>query len=61
MLAGWLARLDGLAHLVVGKNLGADSLAAWLTAQGWPATRVAARSGYRLLRIAAEQAVVAAP
>jgi 16S rRNA (guanine1207-N2)-methyltransferase len=61
MLAGWLTRLDGLAHLVVGKNLGADSLAAWLTAQGWPATRVAARSGYRLLRIAAEQAVVAAP
>jgi len=58
MLAGWLGRLDGLAHLVVGRNLGADSLAAWLTAQGWPAVRVAARSGYRLLRISAEQAVV---
>jgi 16S rRNA (guanine1207-N2)-methyltransferase len=61
MLAGWLGRLDGLAHLVVGKNLGADSLAAWLTAQGWPATRLAARSGYRLLRVESEQAVVAGP
>jgi 16S rRNA (guanine1207-N2)-methyltransferase len=58
MLADWLGRLDGLAHLVVGRNLGADSLAAWLTAQGWPATRLAARSGYRLLRISSEQAVV---
>jgi 16S rRNA (guanine1207-N2)-methyltransferase len=58
MLAGWLGRLDGLAHLVVGRNLGSDSLAAWLTAQGWPATRLAARSGYRLLRISSEQAVV---
>jgi 16S rRNA (guanine1207-N2)-methyltransferase len=59
MLAGWLGRLDGLAHLVVGRNLGADSLAAWLTAQGWPTTRLAARSGYRLLRTSSEQTVVA--
>jgi hypothetical protein len=57
MLAGWLGRLHGQAHLVVGRNLGADSLAAWLTAQGWTATRVAARSGYRLLRISSEQAL----
>jgi 16S rRNA (guanine1207-N2)-methyltransferase len=52
MLRDWLARLDGQAHLVVGRNLGADSLAAWLGAQGWPATRLAARSGYRLLQLA---------
>jgi 16S rRNA (guanine1207-N2)-methyltransferase len=58
LLADWLGRLDGLAHLVVGRNLGSDSLAAWLTGQGWPATRVAARSGYRLLRISSEQTVV---
>jgi len=58
MLAGWLARLRSAddqaqpsAYLVVGRNLGADSLAAWLTGQGWPATRLAARGGYRLLRI----------
>jgi len=61
LLADWLGRLDGLAHLVVGRNLGSDSLAAWLTAQGWPATRMAARSGYRLLQISAEQAVVTGP
>jgi 16S rRNA (guanine1207-N2)-methyltransferase len=53
MLRGWLARLrpGGHACLVVGKNLGSDSLQSWLTGSGWPATRVAVRSGYRLLRI----------
>jgi 16S rRNA (guanine1207-N2)-methyltransferase len=51
MLRGWLTRLHGQAHLAVGRNLGADSLAAWLTAQGWPVTRLAARSGYRLLQV----------
>jgi 16S rRNA (guanine1207-N2)-methyltransferase len=61
LLADWLGRLDGRAHLVVGKNLGADSLAAWLTGQGWPATRLAARSGYRLLQVDSEQAVVSRP
>jgi 16S rRNA (guanine1207-N2)-methyltransferase len=50
LLASWLARLSGPAYLVVGRNLGADSLAAWLTGQGWPATRMASRAGYRLLR-----------
>jgi 16S rRNA (guanine1207-N2)-methyltransferase len=53
MLHGWLARLrpGGHACLVVGKNLGSDSLQSWLTDSGWPATRVAVRSGYRLLRV----------
>jgi 16S rRNA (guanine1207-N2)-methyltransferase len=51
LLRGWLSRLHGQAHLVVGRNLGADSLARWLSGQGWPATRLAARSGYRLLQI----------
>jgi 16S rRNA (guanine1207-N2)-methyltransferase len=37
------------AFLVMGRNLGADSLHSWLEKQGWPVTRLAARSGYRLL------------
>ncbi len=51
LLRGWLARLDrgGRAAMVIGRNLGADSLHAWLAGQGWPVTRLAARSGYRLL------------
>ena len=53
MLRSWLTRLrpGGRACLVVGKNLGSDSLASWLADSGWPATRVAARSGYRLLLV----------
>jgi 16S rRNA (guanine1207-N2)-methyltransferase len=62
LLAGWLDRLDpdASAFLVVGRNLGADSLHRWLTAQGWPATRLSARTGYRLLQVnySAERAVV---
>ena len=51
LLRTWLARLapGTRACLVMGRNLGADSLHAWLAAQGWPVTRLAARSGYRLL------------
>jgi 16S rRNA (guanine1207-N2)-methyltransferase len=51
LLRDWLSRLRGQAHLVVGRNLGADSLARWLDEQGWPTTRLAARSGYRLLQV----------
>jgi 16S rRNA (guanine1207-N2)-methyltransferase len=57
MLLSWLSRLghaQAAAYLVVGRNLGADSLAAWLTGQGWPVSRLAARSGYRLLRVGEE-------
>lgn len=56
MLRTWLARLapGAAATLVMGRNLGADSLHAWLEKEeGWPVTRLAARSGYRLLRVAA--------
>jgi 16S rRNA (guanine1207-N2)-methyltransferase len=39
---------------VIGRNLGADSLHAWLEKEeGWSVTRLSARSGYRLLRVAA--------
>jgi 16S rRNA (guanine1207-N2)-methyltransferase len=53
LLQTWLGRLapDACAHLVVGRNLGADSLQAWLAERGWPVARAAARSGYRLLTV----------
>nr|WP_249419907.1 methyltransferase [Rhabdothermincola salaria] len=53
LLRTWLTRLapDGRAVLVVQRHLGADSLAAWLTAQGWPTERLASRAGYRLLSV----------
>lgn len=51
LLAGWLRRLapGGTAHLVVARNLGADSLARWLGEQGWDVTRRTSKRGYRLL------------
>jgi 16S rRNA (guanine1207-N2)-methyltransferase len=51
LLLDWLARLrpDGRARLVVGKNLGADSLAGWLTDQGFPTAKVASAKGFRVL------------
>jgi 16S rRNA (guanine1207-N2)-methyltransferase len=55
LLLTWLHRLTpgGQAHLVVQKHLGSDSLQRWLTAQGLPARRVAARSSYRVLAVTA--------
>jgi len=56
MLRQWLARLapEAAATLVMGRNLGADSLHAWLEdEEGWSVTRLSARSGYRLLRVCA--------
>lgn len=57
LLLTWLPRLkaDGIAWLVVGKNLGADSLQSWLGEQGWPAERVASAKGFRVLRVARSQ------
>jgi 16S rRNA (guanine1207-N2)-methyltransferase len=51
MLMTWLTRLapEGTATLVVHKHLGADSLQRWLTEQGYPTTRSASSSGYRIL------------
>jgi 16S rRNA G1207 methylase RsmC len=53
LLATWMPRLrpGGTAHLVVGKNLGADSLQRWLTDSGWPTERVASSRGFRVLRV----------
>jgi 16S rRNA (guanine1207-N2)-methyltransferase len=54
LLARWLGRLEpgGRAQLVVHKHLGADSLAAWLDARGYPTRRRRSRMGYRLLEVA---------
>jgi len=53
LLEQWLPRLapDGRAHLVVGRNLGADSLQRWLDDQGHPTTRVASERGFRVLEV----------
>ncbi|NLV55044.1 MAG: MFS transporter, partial [Acidimicrobiales bacterium] len=39
------------AHLVVARNLGADSLARWLGERGWTVDRRASKRGYRLLDV----------
>jgi len=51
LLTSWLPTLTpgGRAVLVVGKNLGADSLQRWLGEQGYPTTRLASAKGFRVL------------
>ena len=51
LLATWLARLtpDGVARLVVAKNLGADTLQRWLGEQGYAVERAAVGKGFRVL------------
>ncbi len=53
LLLTWLARLapDGIARLVVGRNLGADSLQRWLIEQGYRCERVASAKGFRVLDV----------
>jgi 16S rRNA (guanine1207-N2)-methyltransferase len=54
LLLRWLPRLspDGRAHLVVGRNLGADPLARWLQEQGFGCSRLGSAKGFRVLRVA---------
>ena len=51
LLLTWLPRLapTGRMVMVVGKNLGADSLQRWLTDRGWPTERLASAKGFRVL------------
>ena len=51
LLLTWLPRLapGGRAVMVVGKNLGADSLQRWLGEQGYPTERRASAKGFRVL------------
>jgi 16S rRNA (guanine1207-N2)-methyltransferase len=53
LLTLWLGRLSagGVAFLVVQKHLGADSLAQWLSDQGWSVTRRVSRRAYRVLEV----------
>jgi len=51
LLLTWLPRLvpGGRAVMVVGKNLGADSLQRWLAEHGYPTERLASAKGFRVL------------
>jgi 16S rRNA (guanine1207-N2)-methyltransferase len=51
LLLLWLPRLrpGGRAVMVVGKNLGSDSLAKWLDEQGYPTEKLASAKGFRVL------------
>ena len=51
LLLRWLPRLipAGSAYLVVQRNLGADSLAAWLATQGLEVQRLKSKKGYRIV------------
>ncbi len=51
LLLAWLPRLapGGRAVMVVGKNLGADSLQRWLGERGYPTRRLASAKGFRVL------------
>jgi 16S rRNA G1207 methylase RsmC len=57
LLLTWLPRLapGGRAVMVVGKNLGADSLQRWLGEQGWPTERLASAKGFRVLETRASE------
>lgn len=51
LLRTWLGQLnvDAYAHLVVSKNLGADSLMTWLNNQGYIAAKRASSKGFRII------------
>ncbi len=53
LLLSWLPRLSptGRAVMVVGKNLGADSLQRWLAGEGYRCARLASAKGFRVLQV----------
>jgi 16S rRNA (guanine1207-N2)-methyltransferase len=54
LLRTWLPRLapSGVAHLVVQRNLGSDSLQRWIGADlGMPCTRLTSSKGFRVLEV----------
>lgn len=54
LLRIWLPRLsdNGVAHLVVQRNLGSDSLARWIESDlGMPCARLASHKGFRILQV----------
>ena len=58
LLLTWLPRLapGGTARLVVGRNLGADSLQNWLHEHGYRCERVASAKGFRVFAVTPESA-----
>jgi 16S rRNA G1207 methylase RsmC len=56
LLLMWLPRLQqgAGAYLVVQRNLGSDSLAAWLSRQGFTVERLASKKGYRILSVTSQ-------
>jgi 16S rRNA G1207 methylase RsmC len=54
LLRTWLPRLapTGVAHLVVQRNLGSDSLQRWIASDlGMPCTRLTSSKGFRVLEV----------
>lgn len=53
LLLTWLPRLSatGVAHLVVGKDLGADSLQRWIGEQGFDCVRIVSDKGFRVFAV----------
>ena len=53
LLLHWLPRLEtgACAYLVVQRNLGSDSLAAWMQTQGFVVRRLKSKKGYRILEV----------
>jgi 16S rRNA G1207 methylase RsmC len=55
ILTQWLPRLtdEGVAHLVVQKHLGSDSLQKWVNAQDWglTCTRLSSSKAFRILEV----------
>jgi 16S rRNA (guanine1207-N2)-methyltransferase len=53
LMERWLPRLapDGVAWLVINRNLGGDSLHSWLAGLGWRVERVASQRGFRVLKV----------
>jgi 16S rRNA G1207 methylase RsmC len=53
LLLTWLPRLTpaGTARLVVGRNLGADTLQSWLLGQGFECVRAGSAKGFRVLAV----------
>ncbi|BCY05575.1 class I SAM-dependent methyltransferase [Actinoplanes sp. L3-i22] len=60
LMARWLPRLapDGVAWLVINRNLGGDSLHTWLVEKGWRVERIASQKGFRVLRVTAKPAAI---
>ncbi|EEZ90215.1 methyltransferase small domain protein [Mobiluncus mulieris 28-1] len=53
MWTAWRVKLrpGGVAYLVMGRNLGADTFAAWARDSGWETERLASSKGFRVLQL----------